>query len=313
VIIWKPITLLTFFSLFSAQLTFSKPLTIGFSQIGSESSWRTAMSRSMKREARKRGITLLFADAQQSQKNQIKAIRSFINKRVDGILLSPVVENGWDNVLKEAKAAKIPVVLVDRGIHTNDYSLYVTKVGADYISEGRMAAAWLADATKGVANIVEIKGPTGNGPAVDRNQGFMAGIAAFSKLHVIRSETGAWTIDSGKKIMEIILASEKRKIDALFIHNDDMAIGAIQVIKKMGLKPGKDILIVSVDGTRNAFDAIRAGLLNATIELNPFLGPPAFDAIEKAIRGEQLPKWQIEYGNVYTINNISFTYPQRGY
>lgn len=310
---WKLINLFVFFNVFMVSAVFSQSLTIGFSQIGSESSWRTAMSRSMKREARKRGIMLLFADAQQQQKNQFKAIRSFIKKKVDGILLSPVVENGWDPILKEAKAAKIPVILVDRGIQTDDYSLYVTKVGADYVSEGRMAAAWLADITKGTANIVEIKGPTGNGPAVDRNRGFMAGIAAFSKLHVIRSETGAWTIESGKKIMEVILASEKRKIDALFIHNDDMAVGAIQAIKKVGMNPGQDILIVSVDGTRNAFDAIRAGLLNATIELNPFLGPPAFDAMEKAIRGEALPKWQIEYGNIYTQNNVFNANPQRGY
>ncbi len=267
----------------------------------------------MKREARKRGIVLIFEDGQQSQQNQIQAIRSFIRRRVDGILLAPVDKAGWDPILREAKKAGIPVVLVDRGIYTSDYSLYVTKVGADYISEGRMAAAWLSDATKGAANIVEIKGPVGNGPAIDRNQGFMAGIAAFPKLQVIRSETGSWTIESGKDVMGTILGSEKREIDALFSHNDDMAVGAIQAIKKFGLNPGKDIIIVSVDGTRNAFDAIRAGMLNATIELNPFLGPPAFDAIEKAVRGEELPKWQIEYGNVYTQNNVSSTLPKRGY
>ena len=305
--------LLVVFIAFVVNISFAQQLTIGFSQVGSESSWRTAMSRSMMREARERGINLIFEDGQQSQQNQIMAIRSFIRKKVDGILLSPVVKAGWDQVLKEAKKANIPVVLVDRGIYTSDYSLYVTKVGADYISEGRMAAAWLSDATRGTASIVEIKGPVGNGPAIDRNKGFMAGIEAFPQMQVIRSETGSWTIESGKTVMETILNSEKRKIDALFAHNDDMAVGAIQAIKKVGLKPGKDILIVSVDGTRNAFDAIRAGMLNATIELNPFLGPPAFDAIEKAIRGEELPKWQIEYGNVYTQKNVTTTLPKRGY
>ena len=190
----------------------AKPLTIGFSQVGAESEWRTANTASIKDAARKAGVNLKFADAQQRQENQVKAIRSFIAQRVDVIAFSPVVESGWDTVLREAKAAKIPVILTDRAVKVSDPSLYVSFIGSDFVEEGRRAARWLVEhAKKNPArsyNIVELQGTVGSAPALDRKAGFAEVIAGNPKLKIIRSQTGDFTRAKGKEVMEAFLKSE---------------------------------------------------------------------------------------------------------
>jgi simple sugar transport system substrate-binding protein len=273
-------------------------VTVGFSQIGAESGWRTANTQSIKSEAEKRGIDLRFSDAQGKQENQIRAIRSFIQQKVDVIAFSPVVETGWQPVLEEAKRAGIPVILTDRAVDVTDESLYETFIGSDFIEEGRRAAEWLAKKMDGKAKIAELQGTTGSAPAIDRKTGFEQVIAEYPEMEIIKSQSGDFTRAKGKEVFEAFLRSpEGSEINALYAHNDDMALGAIQAIEEAGKKPGEDIVIVSIDGVHDAFQAILDGKLNCTVECNPLIGPQVFDAIEQLLAGEELPKRiQIEEG-----------------
>ncbi len=255
---------------------------IGFSQIGSESGWRAAETTLTKTQAEERGYQLQFSDAQQKQENQIAAIRSFVAQGVDAILLAPVVATGWDSVLEEAKEAEIPVVLLDRQVDSAD-DLYLTAVGSNLVHEGEVAGQWLVD-TVGAepCRIVELQGTTGSSPAIDRKTGFENAIKGHDNLEIVRSQTGDFTRAQGKEVMESFLQAENGGADicALYAHNDDMAVGAIQAIKEAGLKPGTDILIVSIDGVPDLFQAMAAGEANATVELTPNMAGPAFDALE---------------------------------
>jgi galactofuranose transport system substrate-binding protein len=267
-----------------------RSLTVGFSQIGAESAWRTAETESIRSEATQRGVTLKFSDAQQRKDNQIKALRVFIAQKVDAIILAPVVESGWEPVLQEAKQARIPVILVDRGVTVSDDSLYTTLIASDFVEEGRMAARWLSGKLGDKGSIVELQGTPGSAPAIDRKKGFDEILAQHPQLKVIKSQTGEFTRAKGKEVMEAFLKAEHKNINAVYAHNDDMALGAIQAIEEAGLKPGTDVLVVSIDAVRGAFEAMIAGKLNATVECNPLLGPAAFDAIDKVLAGETLPK-----------------------
>ncbi len=276
-------------------------LTIGFSQIGSESAWRTAFTEAALAEAEARGINLLFSDAQQSQENQIAAIRAWLAQGdVDAIILAPVISSGWDDVLEEAADAGVPVIIVDRNVDS-DPNLYVTRVSSDFVHEGRLAAAWLVQATSGNCGIVELYGTVGSAAAEDRHTGFAEVISLFPNMQIIHSETGNFVRTEGKAVMESILSSEDpANICAVFAHNDDMAIGAIEAIKEAGLAPARDILIVSVDAIPDIFDSMDAGETNATVELSPFMAGPAFDAVVAHLNGEELPKWIPVNGNLYT-------------
>jgi simple sugar transport system substrate-binding protein len=284
-----------------AQESSGAGLTIGFSQIGSESAWRTAFTEAVQAEAEARGINLLFSDAQQSQENQIAAIRAWLAQGdVDAIVLAPVIATGWDDVLQEAADSGVPVIIVDRNVDS-DPSLYVTRVSSDFVHEGRLAAAWLAQATSGNCNIVELYGTVGSAAAEDRHTGFMEVIDLFSNMQVIQSQTGNFVRTEGKTVMASVLSSvDPSSICAVFAHNDDMAIGAIEAIREAGLRPAEDILIVSVDAIPDIFDSLDAGETNATVELSPFMGGPAFDAVVAHLNGEELPKWIPVGGGLYT-------------
>jgi len=289
-------------------------LTVGFSQVGAESAWRTANSESVRSEAAKRNIKLVFSDAQQRQENQIRAIRSFIAQGVDVIAFSPVVETGWEPVLREAQAAGIPVVLSDRAVDVTDDSLYVAFIGADFVEEGRRAARWLIEETGGEAMIAELVGTPGSAPAIDRGNGFREVIADHPGMQIIKSQSGDFTRARGREVMESFLQSpEGPQITALFAHNDDMALGAIQALEEAGRKPGDDILIVSIDGVRGAFEAMVAGKLNCTVECNPLMGPSLFDLVEKVMAGEEVPKRVTVPGGVYTRDQAADVIDERAY
>ena len=264
--------------------------TVGFAQVGSESGWRTSFSESVKAEAKKRGIELKFSDAQQKQENQIKAVRSFIAQGVDAIIIAPVVETGWTPVLKEAKRARIPVVIVDRNVQVQDESLFVTRIASDFVEEGRKAATWLMSQPQAQqqCNIIELQGTVGATAAIDRAKGFNEVLAKHPQAKIVRSQTAEFTRAKGKEVMESLLKAEQggKGICALWAHNDEMALGAIQAIKEAGLKPGKDMLVVSVDAVPDYFKAMADGDANATVELNPHLGGPAFDVIEAYLNGK---------------------------
>lgn len=267
-----------------------KQLTVGFAQVGAESAWRTAETESIKSEAARRNVNLKFSDAQGKQENQIKAVRGFIAQGVDAIILAPVVETGWEPVLQEAKQSKIPVVLVDRGIKTADETLFATLIASDFVAEGRMAAEWLAKKTGGKASIVELQGTPGAAPAIDRKKGFEEGIKAHPDMKIIASQSGDFRRSGGKEVTEALLKGPGANVTAVYAHNDDMALGAIQALEEAGKKPGADVIVISIDGVKGAFEAMVAGKLNCTVECNPLLGPLAFDAVEKALKGGALPK-----------------------
>lgn len=293
----------------SAALLFAAPasaaqLTVGFSQIGSESGWRAAETSVTKQEAAKRKVNLKIADAQQKQENQIKAIRSFIAQNVDAIFLAPVVASGWDAVLKEAKEAKIPVVLLDRDIDPSGKDLYLTAVTSDSVHEGVVAGEWLAKTVGDKpCNVVELQGTVGASVATNRKKGFDSVVAKHANLKVVRSQTGDFTRAKGKEVMESFIKAENggKSICAVYAHNDDMMVGAIQAMKAAGLKPGKDVLTVSIDAVPDIFKAMADGEANATVELTPNMAGPALDAIiAYKDKGTVPPKWIQTESKLYT-------------
>ncbi|MDQ1034769.1 ABC-type sugar transport system substrate-binding protein [Streptomyces sp. V3I8] len=273
-----------------------KKITLGFAQVGSESGWRTANTKSVKDAAKEAGYTLKFSDAQQKQENQISAIRSYIAQKVNVIAFSPVVVTGWDAVLKEAKTAKIPVILTDRSIETSDDSLYVSFIGSDFIDEGRRAGKMLETVLqkaghKGAVKIAQLEGTTGAAPALERAKGFKEIMDADHKddWKIVASQTGDFTRAGGKQVMAAFLQSNP-DINVLYAHNDDMALGAIQSIEAAGKKPGKDILIISVDGVKDGFVAMSEGKINGIVECNPLLGPQLMDLVKKVDDGETVER-----------------------
>lgn len=273
---------------------FAADMTVGFSQIGSESGWRAAETTVTQQQAKERGIDLKFADAQQKQENQIKAVRGFIAQGVDAILIAPVVATGWEDVLTEAKDAEIPVVLLDRQIDAPD-DLYLTAVTSDQVFEGKVAGEWLVkEVGDKECKVVELQGTTGSSPAINRKKGFEEAIAAASNISITRSQTGDFTRTKGKEVMESFIKAENggKDICAVYAHNDDMAVGAIQAIKEAGLKPGSEIKVVSIDAVPDIFLAMADGEANATVELTPNMAGPAFDVLEKYLAdGTAPPKW----------------------
>jgi simple sugar transport system substrate-binding protein len=299
-----------------SRLLAADKIVLGFSQIGAESEWRTANTESIKQAAKDAGIELKFSDAQQKQENQIKAIRSFIAQKVDVIAFSPVVESGWETVLREAKAANIPVILSDRAVDVKDDSLWVTFMGSDFVEEGRRAGRWLLEKEKGTTgdvNIVELQGTVGSAPAIDRKKGFESVIQAEPRFKIIRSQTGDFTRAKGKEVMEAFLKAEGKRINVLYAHNDDMAIGAIQAIEEAGLKPGKDIIIISIDAVKGAFEAMIAGKLNVSVECSPLLGPQLMQAVKDLKAGKPLPRRIVTKEGVFPMEVAAKEFPSRKY
>ena len=286
--------------------------TVGFSQIGAESAWRVAETESIRAEAEKRGVVLKLADAQGKLENQLQALHSFIAQGVDAVILAPQKKSGFEPALRELKAAGIPVVLVDRGLDC-DPSLYATLIASDFVAEGRMAAEWLIANTTGDVRVAEIEGTAGSDPAIDRKKGFDERIAAEPRIKIVKSLNGQFELPKGKEVMEAILKSENNAIDAVYAHNDDMALGAIQALEAAGLAPGKDVLVISVDATRGAFEAIVAGKLSCAVECSPLLGPLAFDAVEKAVRGETLEKRTVVPDRLFDASNAAAELGKREY
>jgi len=294
-------------------------ITMGFAQVGAESGWRTANTKSIQGSAEADGIDLKFSDAQQKQENQIKAIRSYIQQKVDVIAFSPVVETGWDAVLQEAKRANIPVILTDRSVDSEDTSLYKTFLGSDFVLEGKKAGEWLvenaADADvdgDGNINVVQIEGTTGAAPAIDRGEGFADAIAADPSIKVVASQTGDFTRDGGKQVMESFLQSEKG-IDVVFAHNDDEGLGAIEAIEAAGLVPGKDIKIITVDAVKDGMQALADGKISFIVECNPLLGPQLMDLAEKVVAGEEVPARVVTEESTFTQEQAVEALPDRQY
>ena len=293
----------------------SDKITLGFAQVGAESGWRTANTKSIQESAKTAGIELKFSDAQQKQANQIQSIRSYIQQKVDVIAFSPVVESGWDTVLIEAKNAKIPVILTDRAVDSKDTSLYKTFLGSDFVKEGNKAGEWLvkeeASAT-GTVNIAELQGTTGSAPANDRKAGFAEKIKADPKFKVIASQTGEFTRAKGKEVMEAFLKANP-KIDVLYAHNDDMGLGAIEAIEAAGKKPGVDIKIITVDAVKDGMTALSEGKINFIVECSPLLGPQLMDLVKKVKAGETVPERVLTEETTFNQEQAKAALPDRKY
>jgi len=305
-------------SLTSTPLSASKPqktyedLIVGYAQLGAESEWRAANTISIKETAEELGVELRFLDAQQKQDNQIVAVRKFIVQRVDVIGISPIVETGWEEIFQEAKDAGIPIILVDRRAAVSE-DLYVSYLGSDFLEEGRRAARIMADLVDGKAKIVELVGTIGSAPANDRYTGFREILQNYPEMQIIDSQSGDFTRARGRETMNTFLQKYGNEITAVYAHNDDMALGAIEAIEEYGLKPGVDIKIVSVDAARGAFEAMIDGKLNATVECNPLLGPQFFELALKVVNGQPIPKWVPSIEDVFFPDNAAEILPTRKY
>jgi simple sugar transport system substrate-binding protein len=284
-------------------------LTLCYPQLGAESDWRTANTASIKQTAEEVGATLIFSDAQQKQENQISAVRSCIAQGVDVIALPPVVEDGWETVLTEAQDAGIPVIIVDRSVSA-DSSLYAAHIGSDMFLEGQRAAEEMNKLLPDGGNILELSGTVGSGAATGRADGFRD--ALNDNITILDSQTGNFTRAEAIPVMEAFLKKYAGQVDGVFIHNDDMAIGAIEAIKAAGIEPG-DLKIVSVDGTRGGFQAMIDGWIQADVECNPLLGPQVFEMALKLMNGESVDPETLTNETVYYPEEAEELLPTRQY
>ena len=275
-------------------------ITVGFSQVGAESDWRTANTESMKSTfSEENGYNLIFDDAQQKQENQLTAIRNFIQQEVDYILLAPVTETGWDTVLQEAKDADIPVIIVDRMVDVSDDSLYTTWIGTDSLLEGRKAAEWLNAYTtaKGIdakdVNIVDIQGTIGSTAQIGRSKGLEEGVDNYG-WNLLAQQSGEFTQAKGQEVMESML-KQYDNINVVYCENDNEAFGAIDAIEAAGKTVGSDIangeiMVMSFDTTNAGLTDTLAGKIACDVECNPLHGPRAEELIKALEAGEEVEK-----------------------
>jgi len=290
-----------------------KDLVVGFAQIGAESGWRDGETNSIKDTATKLGVNLKFSDAQQKQENQIKAVRSFIAQKVDVIGIPPVVTTGFETVFKEAKDAGIPVIFVDRKADVpEDY--YAAFIGSDFVLEGKNAAIELAKLMGEKGSIIELEGTVGAGPAIDRKKGFDDEMAANHKdITILESQSGDFNLAKGKEVAQALIKKYGDKINGIYAHNDEMALGAIQAVEEAGKKPGTDIKIVSIDGEKAAFQAMVDGKLNVTVECSPLLGPQFFEAALTLANGGTVDKWIKSNEGIFRQDTAAADLPSRVY
>lgn len=292
-------------------------LLLGFSQLGSESSWRLGNTRSIQEAAERAGVSLMMEDAKQKQENQIDALRSFIAYRVDVIAFSPIVESGWDNVLKEARDAGIPVILVDRMIETEEDGLFAAYVGADFAREGVMAGEYLLRKADELGvdklNIVEIAGTLNSTPMRQRQKGFLATLGDDERFAVLETVDGDFLRSKGTECMQYLLEKYGSEIDVLYSHNDGMTLGAIDAIEEAGLEPGRDIIIITVDGEQAAIDELKAGRINCVVECTPYLGDILMDLSKSLQAGEDVPFVIHPQERSFTEYDDLSDLPPRGY
>ncbi|MFI5955974.1 ABC transporter substrate-binding protein [Cryptosporangium sp. NPDC051539] len=290
-------------------------ITMGFAQVGAESGWRTANTKNIQESAKAAGIELKFSDAQGKQENQIKAIRSYIAQKVDVIAFSPKIESGWDQVLKEAKDAGIPVILTDRAVDSKDPSFYKTFLGSDFVLEGKKAGEWLvtdSKAAKGAVNVIQLEGTAGSAPANDRTSGFADAIKADPKIKIVASQDGDFSRAKGKEVMEALLKAHP-EANVLFAQNDDMGLGAMEAIEAAGKKPGVDIKIVTIDAVKDGMTALANGQFNYIVECNPLLGPQLMDLAKQVVDGKSVPKRVLTKESAFDQTQAKAALPSRQY
>jgi galactofuranose transport system substrate-binding protein len=262
--------------------------TFGFAQTENNNPWRIAQTESMRNAAEENGVEIVITDAQSNTPKQVSDIQDMIAQGVDVLFIPPREEQGLEPALQSAHEAGVPVFLVDREANAEICEDYISFMGSNFVEQGERAAEWLVEATNGKAKVAELQGTVGASVTADRGEGFKSVIDENSGMEIVASQSGNFNRAEGQNVMEQILGGNP-DLDAVYAHNDEMAIGAIQALKDAGRKPGEDVTVVSVDGTRDALQAIIDGDLGATVETNPRFGPLAFDTAERFLSGEQIP------------------------
>ena len=292
-------------------------IILGFSQIGTESAWRIGNTLDIEQQAEKYGVGLMLENANQKQENQIDAIRRFIAYKVDVIAFSPIVEDGWDNVLTEAKDAGIPVILVDRDINTKKTDLFTCTIGADFYSEGVMAGEYLIRKADSLqmdhVGIVEITGTENSTPMMQRQAGFLDAISGDERMQVLESIDGDFLKSRGAECMRYLLDTYSDKIDVVFSHNDEMTIGALPEIENAGYKPGEDMIIISIDGGQEAINVLKEGRINCVVECTPKLGKALMETALKLNAGEEVERVIHPTEEVFTDEQDTSLIAPRGY
>ncbi|HUQ10743.1 MAG TPA: ABC transporter substrate-binding protein [Steroidobacteraceae bacterium] len=293
-----------------------RPLVIGFSPIVSWGGWSGANANSVRNAARAAGMELRMEDSRYRQENQVALLRSFVTQRVDVIILSPVVESGWDLVLSEVRSAGIPVILLDRNIEVSDESLYASLIGSDFVEEGRRAGRWLLEHTRDVPGdiaILELRGSDGSAPANDRKLGFAQTIARDRRYRIVHSESGDFFRARAREITARFLARQSHRVHVIFAHNDGMALGGIDAVEAAGLEPGSDVLVLAIEGSRQGLEAIVAGKLNVSVEVNPLVGPQLIAIAKDAASGKPVPRRVVTRETVFTRENAAAELAKRAY
>ena len=280
---------------------------IGFSQEVNNAPWRIAETTSIEEEASKYGDTVIYTDAQNSDSKQVSDIQSIIAQHPDVILIAPLTEDGEVSAIKQAAAACIPVILVDRDADHSKVTPgkdYITFIGSDFIKQGQRVADWMITATKGTAKIIELQGTTGSSPAINRTKGFNDEIASHPGMQIIASQDANFDRATALKVMQTLLQSHPN-VTAVYAENDEMALGAMDALKAAGKQPGKDVIVGSIDGENAALQAIMAGQEGVSVQSNPRMGPDAFQVINDYASGQTIPNWVVIQDNEYTESNAS--------
>jgi simple sugar transport system substrate-binding protein len=290
-------------------------IVVGFSQVGAESDWRNANTKSMQEAlSEQNGYRLIIDDAQQKQERQITAIRNFIHQGVDYIVLAPTTEKGWDTVLAEAKAAGIPVIIVDRMIEVSNDDLFTCWIGSDFLGEGRNAVRWMDSHLGNEAlRIVHLQGNIGSSAQLGRTAGLNEGLTSHENWELVYRESGDFTQAKGQELVEALLADGIR-FNVIFSENDNMAYGAIDALKNAGLTPGEDVSIISFDASRHALELVMQGQISYDVECNPLHGPRVESIIRKLESGLTPPK--LTYVEETAFDAASISQPlldSRGY
>ena len=278
---------------------------VGFSQMDNQGSWRIAETNSLRSEARARGYHLIVTDAQDQTAKQVGDVEDLIARRVRGLFVAPREVEGLEPAFEAARRAGVPVFLIDReaaGVPGEDY---VAFLGSDFVEQGRRCAAWLAAKLGGQGNLVELTGSPGSSVAADRARGFAEGIAPHPGLRIVATQTAHFARATGQRVMENLVQGLAGQVQAVYAHNDEMALGAIQALRSAGMRPGQDVILASIDGSRAGLEAIVRGELGVSVESNPRFGPLAFDMLERHLAGELVPPRVILEDRLFDASNAA--------
>ena len=278
-------------------------IQVGFSQMNHINPWRVAETNDFRRAAPLYGVELILKDAESSQSKQIEHIKELVERGVDYIICTPIIAQGWEEAFRLCREAGIPLIMLDREVEGIPGEDFLTFVGSNFVEEAERAAQWLADHTGSSAKIVELRGREGASCVIDRAAGFRTIIDGIPDMYIVTYEYADFERIKGQRVMEEIILTYGKDFDAVYAHNDEMAIGAIQALKAADLTPGTDVLVVSIDGSKDALKSILAGTLGATVECTPYLADETLQAIQAHARGEEIPHKILVKDRMFTYEN----------